>query len=67
MLLVLTNPLPIQEKHFKFLSLCKDYGIPISKDLTAEVMTVQQAYALAEASRMEAMEAKKVLTEVGVL
>jgi hypothetical protein len=64
MLVVLSNPMPIQEKHFQFLRLCKDYGITISEDLTAEVMTVHQAYALEEANRLEAIESKKLISEV---
>jgi hypothetical protein len=64
LIVVLSNPVPIQEKHFEFIRLCKDYGIPIAEDLTAEVMTVHQSYMLSEASRQESKEMQKILGDL---
>lgn len=64
LIVVLSNPVPIQEKHFEFIRLCKEYGIPIAEDLTAEVMTVHQAYMLQEASRQESKDMQKILGDM---
>ncbi len=64
LLVILSNPLPLEETHFNFIRTCKEFGIALSDDLTAEVMTVHQSYLLEETLRREAAEAKKIWEEV---
>lgn len=64
LLVILSNPVPIQEKHFEFIRMCKEYGIPIAEDLTAEVMTVHQSYMLTQASRQESKDMQKLMGDL---